>query len=987
MSSSGPAGFLGRSSSSNSNMRGLVQFIADLRNARARELEEKRINKELANIRYGNLNGYHKKKYVCKLLYIYILGWNVDFGHLEAVNLISATKYSEKQIGYLAMTLFLHEKHELLHLVVNSIRKDLLDHNELFNCLALHAIANVGGKEMGEALSGEVHRLLISPTSKAFVKKKAALTMLRLYRKHPGIVQPQWAERIISLMDDVDLGVALSVTSLVMALAQDDFEQYKGAYAKAAGRLKRIVIDGEYAPDYLYYKVPCPWIQVKLLRLLQYFPPSEDSHVRGMIRDSLQRILDLALETNKNVQQNNAQNAVLFEAINLIIHLDTEHALMKQISSRLGRFIQSRETNVRYLGLEAMTHLAARADTLGPIKQHQDVIIGSLKDRDISVRRKGLDLLYSMCDSSNARVVVGELLHYLQNADFAIREEMVLKIAILTEKYATDVQWYVDISLRLIAMAGDHVSDEVWQRVIQIISNNEELQVYAAQNILQYCKQDHCHETLVKIGAYILGEFGHLIAEEKGCSPIEQLLALQNKLPACSSGTRGMILSCFVKYVNLFPEIKPQLVNVFSVYSHTLDPELQQRACEYLTLASMPTDDLLRTVCDEMPPFPERASALLSRLHQKHQGTSDKRTWVVGGKDANADATELTMAKTGALRRTFTTNGHANGKAAAANGALPVSGGAANDLAGLDMSNLGPAESKTLKPPNLASAAHLSPNWERGYNRLLVKPDGILYEDGQLQVGVRSEYRGQMACLILYFTNKTPALVSSFTTTLDLDEAEKGKLGWDVKGLPDTTLNQGAQAQMVVVFEAKKVFEKSPTIRISYLAGALQALTLKLPVAVHKFMDPAELSAEDFFKRWKQIGGAPREAQAIFGLANKGGGREITEGFVRAVVEGFRWGVLNGVDPNGKNFVGASVVHTSEGGKYGCLLRLEPNYGTQMVRLTIRATDDALPPVMLKMMQDRIAKGLSTAPERYVPPTVSEISDSFRNVMVTTSSR
>lgn len=98
-----------------------------------------------------------------QLLYIYILGWNVDFGHLEAVNLISATKYSEKQIGYLAMTLFLHEKHELLHLVVNSIRKDLLDHNELFNCLALHAIANVGGREMGEALGAEVHRLLISP--------------------------------------------------------------------------------------------------------------------------------------------------------------------------------------------------------------------------------------------------------------------------------------------------------------------------------------------------------------------------------------------------------------------------------------------------------------------------------------------------------------------------------------------------------------------------------------------------------------------------------------------------------------------------------------------------------------------------------------------------------------------------------------------------------------------------------------------------------
>lgn len=106
------------------------------------------------------------------------------------------------------------------------------------------------------------------------MKKKAALTLLRLYRKHPDIIQPQWAERIVSLMDDQDLGVALSITSLVMAVAQDNLEQYKGAYVRAASRLKRILIDGDVSADYLYYKVPCPWIQIKLLRLLQYFPPS-----------------------------------------------------------------------------------------------------------------------------------------------------------------------------------------------------------------------------------------------------------------------------------------------------------------------------------------------------------------------------------------------------------------------------------------------------------------------------------------------------------------------------------------------------------------------------------------------------------------------------------------------------------------------------------------------------------------------------------------
>lgn len=120
--------------------------------------------------------------------------------------------------------------------------------------------------------------LLIScSTSKSFVKKKAALTLLRLYRKHPAIVEQEWAERIISLMDDPDMGVTLSVTSLVMALAQDQPDQYKGAYVKAAQRLKRTVVDNDISPDYLYYKVPCPWIQVKLLRLMQYFPPSGET--------------------------------------------------------------------------------------------------------------------------------------------------------------------------------------------------------------------------------------------------------------------------------------------------------------------------------------------------------------------------------------------------------------------------------------------------------------------------------------------------------------------------------------------------------------------------------------------------------------------------------------------------------------------------------------------------------------------------------------
>ena len=37
-------------------------------------------------------------RYVAKVIFTYILGYKVDIGHMEAVNLISSSKYSEKQI-------------------------------------------------------------------------------------------------------------------------------------------------------------------------------------------------------------------------------------------------------------------------------------------------------------------------------------------------------------------------------------------------------------------------------------------------------------------------------------------------------------------------------------------------------------------------------------------------------------------------------------------------------------------------------------------------------------------------------------------------------------------------------------------------------------------------------------------------------------------------------------------------------------------------
>lgn len=175
--------------------------------------------------------------------------------------------------------------------------------------------------------------------------------------------------------------------------------------------------------------------------------------------------------------------------------------------------------------------------------------------------------------------------------------------------------------------------------------------------------------------------------------------------------------------------------------------------------------------------------------------------------------------------------------------------------------------------------------------------------------------------------------MGSFTTTLDNPDSAKVKI--DIKNLPDANVAPLAQAQQTIMFSALSVFDRPPTIRISYLAGALQAITLQLPVVLHKFMDPAELSADDFFKRWRQIGGKPREAQQVFGLVEDGRtDRRMNRRFTNETAESFRWGILKGVDPNEKNIVGASVVHVA-GGKLGALVRLEPNYENKVRSLFV----------------------------------------------------
>ncbi|XP_073458345.1 AP-2 complex subunit alpha-1 isoform X2 [Aquarana catesbeiana] len=913
-------------------MRGLAVFISDIRNCKSKEAEIKRINKELANIRSkfkGDkaLDGYSKKKYVCKLLFIFLLGHDIDFGHMEAVNLLSSNKYTEKQIGYLFISVLVNSNSELIRLINNAIKNDLASRNPTFMCLALHCIANVGSREMAEAFASEIPRILVAGDTMDSVKQSAALCLLRLYKTSPDLVpMGEWTSRVVHLLNDQHMGVVTAAVSLITCLCRKNPDDFKTCVSLAVSRLSRIVSSASTdLQDYTYYFVPAPWLSVKLLRLLQCYPPPEDAAVKGRLVECLETILNKAQEPpkSKKVQHSNAKNAILFEAISLIIHYDSEPNLLVRACNQLGQFLQHRETNLRYLALESMCTLASSEFSHEAVKTHIETVINALKtERDVSVRQRAADLLYAMCDRTNAKQIVSEMLSYLETADYSIREEIVLKVAVLAEKYAVDYSWYVDTILNLIRIAGDYVSEEVWYRVIQIVINRDDVQGYAAKTVFEALQAPACHENMVKVGGYILGEFGNLIAGDPRSSPLVQFNLLHSKFHLCSVSTRALLLSTYIKFINLFPETKPTIQDVLRSDSQirNADVELQQRAVEYLKLSSIASTDVLATVLEEMPPFPERESSILAKLKKK-KGPGAVSELEEGKKDPNAEINGG-VEPTPSTASTPSPSADLLGLRSA-----PVTGSAAPSAGNLLVDVFSDSPSAT---------ASVAPGTDENFLRFVCKNNGVLFENQLLQIGVKSEFRQNLGRMYLFYGNKTSVQFQSFTPTVSYPGELQNQLNIQTKPV-DPMVEGGAQVQQVLNIECLADFDEAPLTNIKFrYGGTLQNITLKLPITINKFFQATEMPSQDFFQRWKQLSLPQQEAQKIF-KANHGMDSEVT----KAKLLGFGTALLENVDPNPDNFVGAGIIQTKTI-QVGCLLRLEPNIQAQMYRLTLRTSKETV---------------------------------------------
>ena len=153
-------------------------------------------------------------------------------------------------------------------LVVAAIKADLESTSDMIQCLALCAIANLGGKELAEAVAPGVQRILFSRAIFPVVRKKAALCLLRLVRISRELMPAaEWSKKLVALLEDKHVGVVLASMTLILGLAEREPAAYEHVTGHVLVWLTRLVVNKQLPDEYMYHTIPCPWLQVRALKL------------------------------------------------------------------------------------------------------------------------------------------------------------------------------------------------------------------------------------------------------------------------------------------------------------------------------------------------------------------------------------------------------------------------------------------------------------------------------------------------------------------------------------------------------------------------------------------------------------------------------------------------------------------------------------------------------------------------------------------------
>ncbi|KAI8975022.1 adaptin N terminal region-domain-containing protein [Pilobolus umbonatus] len=535
-----------------------------------------------------------------------MLGYPAHFGQMECLKLVASPKYADKRLGYLGIMLLIDEKTEVLTLVTNSLKNDLNHSNMFVVGLALCTMGNISSSEMARDLCSEVEKLMGS--SNTYIRKKAALCALRIISRVPELHE-NFISKAKSLLNDRSHGVLITGITLVTEICQQNPENipiFRKAVSLLVRHLKNLASAG-FSPEHDVTGVTDPFLQVKILRLLRILAKND--------REASEAMNDILAQVATNTESTkNVGNSILYETVLTIMDIESEAGLRVLAVNILGKFLSNRDNNIRYVALETLNKTVG-IETQA-VQRHRNIILDCLRDGDISIRRRALELSFALINEGNVRVLTRELLAFLEVADTEFKQSMTTKISLAAERFAPNQRWHIDTMLRMLKLAGNHVREEVLAGFISLIAQTPEFHQYTVQKLYAALKRDISQEGLVLAAVWVIGEYGDVLVndgnfeEEEGLmievSDILVVGLLESILlgPYANQVTREYVMTALIKLSSRFSDssAEAKIKSLLTEYSVSMEVEIQQRAVEYINLFSY---DSIRPAVLERMPIPE----------------------------------------------------------------------------------------------------------------------------------------------------------------------------------------------------------------------------------------------------------------------------------------------------------------------------------------------------------------------------------------------
>uniref|UniRef100_A0A8D2AUM2 AP-4 complex subunit epsilon n=1 Tax=Sciurus vulgaris TaxID=55149 RepID=A0A8D2AUM2_SCIVU len=559
-----------------SKLGGLVRGITALT---SKHEEEKLIQQELnslkATVSAPTTTLKMMKECMVRLIYCEMLGYDASFGYIHAIKLAQQGNLLEKRVGYLAVSLFLHENHELLLLLVNTVVKDLQSTNLVEVCMALTIVSQIFPREMIPAVLPLIEDKL--QHSKEIIRRKAVLALYKFHLIAPNQVQHIHIKFRKALCDR-DVGVMAASLHIYLRMIKENSSGYKDLTGSFVTILKQVV-GGKLPVDFNYHSVPAPWLQIQLLRILGLLG-KDDQRTSELMYDVLDESLRRA-ELNHNVTY-----AILFECVHTVYSIYPKSELLEKAAKCIGKFVLSPKINLKYLGLKALTYVIQQDPTLA--LQHQMTIIECLDHPDPIIKRETLELLYRITNAQNVTVIVQKMLEYLhQSKEEYIIVNLVGKIAELAEKYAPDNAWFIQTMNAVFSVGGDVMHPDIPNNFLRLLAEgfddeteDQQLRLYAVQSYLTLLDMENAFypQRFLQVMSWVLGEYSYLLEKETPEDVITRLYKLLMN-DSISSETKAWLFAAVTK---LTPQahssnLVERLIQEFTI---SLDTCMRQHAFE-----------------------------------------------------------------------------------------------------------------------------------------------------------------------------------------------------------------------------------------------------------------------------------------------------------------------------------------------------------------------------------------------------------------------